>query len=87
MPTVFTRHKVDMDGVDTGLGVSLYKEFSITGKVSNATGIFRSANATTKYTLVFQGRGNGCDDALDFNRWRLELKGAKASYSFFGKAG
>jgi len=86
MPAMFTKHKADIDGVDTGLGVSLYKEFSISGNVSHATGMFRSANKMTKYTLVFQGRGNGCDDASDFTRWRLELDGPKAEYAFFGKA-
>jgi len=84
MPATLRRFKVDIDGVDTGLGVSLYKEFSARGRVRSATGIFGSANRNTNYHLVFQGRGNGCDDASDFTRWRLELDGPKAEYAFFG---
>ena len=85
MPTTLRRFKVDIDGVDTGLGVSLYKEFSARGRVRSATGIFGSASRNTDYHLVFQGRGNGCDDVSDFSRWRLELDGPKAEYAFFGK--
>jgi hypothetical protein len=85
MPTRLRQFKVDIDGVDNGLGVSLYKEFSATGTVRSATGIFRHANRNTKYTLLFQGRGNGCDDVSDFTRWRLELDGPSAEYAFFGK--
>lgn len=85
MPSTLRRFKVDIDGIDSGLGVSLYKEFSARGRVRNATGIFRSANQKTSYMLVFQGRGNGCDDAADFTRWRLELDGPKAEYAIFGK--
>ena len=84
MPPTMRRFMVDVDGVDNGLGVSLYKEFSVTGKVGGATGIFRSAARNTKYTLLFQGHGNGCDDASNFYRWRLELEGPRAEYAFFG---
>lgn len=85
MPARFSQYKADIDGVDNGLGVSLFKEFKVSGRVSRATGIFRSANKGTKYTLVFHGRGNGCDDASDFDRWRLELSGPRAGFAFFGK--
>ena len=85
MPATFRRFMVDIDGVDNGLGVSLYKEFSVTGRIRRATGIFGSANRNTNYMLLFQGRGNGCDDASDFTRWRLELDGPKAEYAFFGE--
>jgi len=85
MPAVFTQCKADIDGIDNGLGVSLFKEFKISGRVSNATGMFRSAKKATKYTLVFHGRGNGCDDASDLTRWRVELDGPRADFAFFGK--
>jgi hypothetical protein len=85
MPPRLRQFKVDIDGVDNGLGVSLYKELSVTGTVRSATGIFRAASRNTKYMLVFQGRGNGCDDASDFTRWRVELDGPGAEYAFFGK--
>lgn len=85
MPQLFTKHLVDFDGVDTGLGVNLYKTFTLTAPLSKATGIFRSANRGTTYSLVFLGRGNGCDNASDFTRWRLEINGPRAHYAFFGK--
>lgn len=84
MPRTVRVFKADIDGVDNGLGVSLYKEFSAHGTVRNAAGIFSTAKRNTDYSLVFQGRGNGCDDAADFTRWRLELNGPKAKYAFFG---
>lgn len=87
MPAVFTRYKADLhDAPDTGLGVGLYKEIVLKGTVSRGTGIFRSANAKpTSYSLVFQGRGNGCDSSSDYTHWRLELDGRSAEYAFFGK--
>ncbi len=86
MPADITLHAADIDGVDTGLGVSLYKEYSLNGRVTTGTGIFRSARAAN-YHLMFQGRGNGCDNASDFTRWRLDINGPRADYAFFGKTG
>ena len=83
MPMHVTMHAADIDGVDNGLGVSLYKEYSLNGRVTAGTGIFRSAKAAN-YHLMFQGRGNGCDEASDFTRWRLEISGPRAQYAFFG---
>ena len=83
MPTHMTMHAADIDGIDNGLGVSLYKEYSLYGRISTGTGIFRSARAAN-YHIMFQGRGNGCDDASDFARWRLEISGPRAEYAFFG---
>ena len=84
MPLQIMMHKADIDGIDNGLGVSLYKEFSLKGKVNSSSGILRSARGAN-YHLMFQGRGNGCDDASDFSRWRLEVSGPRAEYAFFGK--
>ena len=84
MPASFTKHAVDIDGVDNGLGVSLYKEFSLSNRIVGATGVFRSASAAN-YELIFQGRGNGCDDKSDFSRWFLIVEGPRASYVIFGK--
>lgn len=85
MPATMRRFMVDIDGIDNGVGVSLYKEFSFTGNVGTATGIFRSASRNARYTLLFQGHGNGCDDVSNFYRWRLELDGPRAEYAFFGE--
>jgi hypothetical protein len=87
MPAQMVRYKVDIhDSEDKGLGVSLYKEFRFKGNVGSGTGIFRSGNIKpTTYFLVFQGRGNGCDDASNFTHWHLEIDGKKAKYEFNGK--
>ena len=64
---------------------TLYKEFRFQGKVGAATGFLKpDVTPTTSYFLVFQGRGNGCDNAADFTHWRLEITGPKAGYAFFG---
>jgi hypothetical protein len=86
-PTQMVEYKVDIhDTKDTGLGVQLYKEFRFKGYVQNGTGIFRSGMIKpTTYFLVFQGRGNGCDDVSDFTHWHLEIDGKKANYEFYGK--
>jgi hypothetical protein len=87
MPTQMVQFKVDIhDTKDTGLGVNLYKEFRFKGNVQSGTGIFRAGIAgPTTYFLVFQGRGNGCDNATDFTHWHLEIDGRKAKYEFYGK--
>jgi hypothetical protein len=86
MPVMMTRYKADRHDTPAEREVVLYKEFIFNGQVGSATGIFQSANMKpTAYTLVFQGRGNGCDDASDFTNWRLELNGKNADYAFFGK--
>ena len=89
MPAKMLKLKVDThdeEASEPHREVSLYKEFSFIGKVSSGSGIFRSANTRpTEYTLVFHGRGNGCDSAGDFTYWRLELNGPRAEYAMFGK--
>jgi len=87
MPAIMVRHKVDIhDAEESGMGVSLYKEFTFNGTVSRGTGVFRSANTKpTKYTLIFQGNGNGCDDPSNFANWRLELNGPRTDFAIFGK--
>lgn len=87
LPAQMVQFKVDIhDTKDTGLGVRLYKEFRFKGAVQNGTGIFRAGIVKpTTYFLVFQGRGNGCDNAEDFTHWHLEIEGKKANYEFNGK--
>ena len=84
-PTRMTFLKVDQHEVEVGAGEAvLYKEFSFSGRVGGATGFLTSSRAAA-YTLIFQGKGNMCDNAQDFNHWRLEVKGSGADYAFFGK--
>jgi len=87
VPTQMVTFKVDIhDGQGGGNGPLLYKEFRFKGTVSSGGGFFASSIVKpTSYFLVFQGRGNGCDNAEDFNNWNLEITGPKARYQFFGK--
>ena len=86
-PTLSTERKIHIpDNTSTAPDVTLYKEWIFNGTVRSGTGFFRRDIAQpTKYTLIFQGQGNNCDNAEDFKNWRLEIKGAKADYAFFGK--
>jgi len=85
MPATMTRYKADHHTSESPDAV-LYKEFIFNGKVATGSGFLRSANSKpTSYTLIFQGKGNMCDEASNFTHWRLQLNGAKADYAFFGK--
>ena len=68
-----------------GGGPLLYKEWRFEGQVQG-TGFFRAGTVgPTKYFLVLQGRGNGCQSSEDFKHWRLKITGKKADYSFYGE--
>lgn len=86
-PSKMTVFKVDRHEVEIGKGEAvLYKEFRFSGNVSSGRGFFASSIVRpTTYSLIFQGRGNQCDNAEDFTHWRLEVNGPKARYAFFGK--
>ncbi|MFL6467375.1 MAG: hypothetical protein ACJ72Z_05405 [Pyrinomonadaceae bacterium] len=87
MPTQLVMFKVDIhDGSDQGNGPLLYKEIRFKGTVSSGSGFLGGSilNPTT-YFLVFQGRGNGCDEVSDFRNFNLEITGKKANYQFYGK--
>jgi len=84
-PAKVTVFKVDLFEKAEGDPL-LYKEFAFSGVVGSGTGAFKAGIApATKYNLVFMGRGNMCDNAEDFQNWRLEVNGTKARYAFFGK--
>lgn len=88
MPAEMLAFKVDIhDGVtSSGGGPLLYKEWRFKGSVESGTGFLQAGIVKpTTYFLVFQGRGNGCDDLTNFSNWHLEINGAKAKYEFFGK--
>lgn len=86
MPAQMLSFKVDIhDNTDKGLGPVLYKEFRFKGPIASGTGIFSAdLDRSATYFLVFQGRGNGCDNASDYTHWRLEITGKRSSYAFFG---
>lgn len=87
-PTQMTARKIDIpDNSSTAANVTLYKEWILSGTVRSGSGFFRRdiVSPATKYTLIFQGHGNNCDNAEDFKNWRLQITGPKADYAFFGK--
>lgn len=85
IPTQMVSFAVDIhDGAEGD--PSLYKEFRFKGNVSTGTGLLKAGIVKpTTYFLVFQGRGNNCDNASDFTHWRLEISGRKADYAFYGE--
>jgi hypothetical protein len=87
MPAQMRILKVDTrDNSDTGNGPILYKEMVFEGRITTGTGFFRSGlSRPATYTLVFQGRGNGCDNATDYGHWNFEVNGPKAKYAFYGQ--
>jgi hypothetical protein len=86
IPLKMTKFKVDIHDTPEDRETLLYKEFRFSGRVSSGTGLLRMANTKpVSYTLIFQGRGNGCDNASDFTHWRLELSGPKVDFSLYGK--
>lgn len=87
LPARMTSYTADIHDGQTspGGGPLLYKEWRFEGQVSG-TGFFRAGIVgPTKYLLVLQGRGNGCQDAGDFKHWRLQISGRKAGYAFYGE--
>lgn len=86
LPARMLSYRVDIhDKQAGGGGPLLYKEWRFEG-VANGAGLFQAGFAApAKYFLVFQGRGNNCDNAADFTHWRLEITGRRASYAFFGE--
>jgi len=87
LPLRMENYKVDLhDGqAGGGGGPVLYKEWRFDGMVTG-TGLFKAGIVgPTKYFLVLQGRGNNCDNAEDFTNWRLEVRGKRAKYAFYGK--
>ena len=68
-----------------GGGPLLHKEWVFRGN-ARGTGVFKPGFAApAKFTLIFQGRGNTCDNGDDFSHWRLEISGKKAAYAFTGE--
>ena len=88
IPQTMVNFSADIhDGKESGGGGPLlYKEWRFKGNVASGTGVFQAGiiNPTT-YFLVFQGRGNSCDNAEDFKHWRVEINGKKADYAFYGE--
>ncbi|MEW6208423.1 MAG: hypothetical protein AB1631_08645 [Acidobacteriota bacterium] len=86
LPAQATRFQTDpMDGKEAGAGGPwLYKEFRLRGQ-ARGTGFFAGVvTPTTKFRLIFHGRGNRCLAAEDFKGWSLNLSGPRARCTFYG---
>lgn len=86
-PSKMTTYAADIhDGKKSeGNGPLLYKEWRFEGKVTG-DGIFAEGlKSPARYILIFQGRGNRCDNAEDFMHWRLAISGKKTHYAFQGE--
>jgi hypothetical protein len=85
LPKVATSFGADLhDAPEGSAGPILYKEWRFKG-VASGSGFFKKGIAPgTKYSLIFQGRGNNCMSSSDFRNWRLDITGPRASYAFFG---
>lgn len=90
MPPRMLRFAADIHDGQTKPGYPepvLYKEWRFEGN-AGGSGVFKSGmTAGTKYLLVFQGRGNSCDNAEDFTHWQLKITGKNAEYTFYGELG
>jgi hypothetical protein len=78
-PSKMTAYAADIhdDKKSDSNGPLLYKEWRFEGKVTG-DGIFTEGlKSPARYTLIFQGRGNRCDNAEDFTHWRLAISGKK----------
>ena len=86
IPVRYSEFKVDIHDQDgRPNGPLLYKELRFEGLVT-ATGFARAgAVRNTKFSLVFSGRGYGCNEVEDFTHWNLDIDGPKAGYAFYGK--
>lgn len=85
LPRVATQFGADLhDAPEGSAGPILYKEWRFKGMASGS-GFFRKGIIPgTKFQLILQGRGNNCLSSSDFHNWRLDIKGPRASYAFYG---
>ena len=87
LPSKFAKFAVDIHNGETNAAGQplLYKEWRLEGRATGNEMFKEGFAAPARYTLIFQGRGNHCDNADDFTHWRLEISGKKAAYAFFGE--
>lgn len=86
VPLRYTEFKVDIhDQEGRPNGPWLYKELRFDGIVTASGFAKAGAVRNTRFSLVFSGRGSGCNEVEDFTHWNLDIDGPKAGYAFFGK--
>ncbi len=85
LPKVATLFGADLhDAPEGSAGPILYKEWRFKGLVSGSGFFKKGITPGTKFQLILQGRGNNCLSSSDFNNWRLDITGPRASYAFYG---
>lgn len=85
LPTKMLKYAVDLEPDNEASNHNLYKEFRFEGGAKGTGFLLPSIAPSTRFFLVFRGKGNACDNASDFNYWRVEITGTKAGYAFWGK--
>lgn len=87
LPSKIAKLAVDIHNGETNAAGEplLYKEWRLEGRATGSDMFKEGFAAPVRYTLIFQGRGNRCDNSDDFTHWRLEMSGKKATYAFFGE--
>ena len=87
LPSTVAKFAVDIHNGETNAAGRplLYKEWRLEGRATGNEMFKEGFAAPARYALIFQGRGNACDNADDFTHWRLEISGKKAAYAFFGE--
>ena len=87
LPSNVAKFAVDIHNGETNSAGEpiLYKEWRMEGRAMGKEMFKEGFAAPARYLLVFQGRGNRCDNADDFTHWRLEISGKKSDYAFFGE--
>lgn len=87
LPSKIERFAVDIHNGETKPAGEplLYKEWRLEGRATGNEMFKEGFAGPARYTLIFQGRGNSCDNGDDFTHWRLQISGKKAAYAFFGE--
>jgi hypothetical protein len=72
------------DNRDEGLGPNLYKEWKLTAKAAADGALKPAAGPGQSLTLILNGGGRGCTEAMHFTDWTLLLHGRAGSLTLLG---
>lgn len=85
LPQTALSFAVDTEIDTETYGSILYKELRLDVQIKG-TGVFaESVTPEIPAQLILSGRGNLCVAETDFSRWRLDVRGEKASFTMFGQ--
>lgn len=86
IPRRYSQFAVDPHGLSQPAapnGPVLYKEWRVHG-LAKAGGILSKSGNWAHARLVFQGEGNTCTSAMDFESWSLSVVGKNIKFRFLG---